>query len=102
MSNQVNAMLIIQARRSILTRLNIMYPTPITCQSLFNAMNHINPAYDKSYFKKDIYYFKDKGWVRFIDDKIGGMDNFDTKVVVLTADGKEIAEGTDSDKALEL
>lgn len=88
------------ARQKILRALNMLYETPVPLKSIWHAVCHI--SYDESLFAKDITYFFDKGWIEFIDDKIGGANKFMDKVVKLTAKGKEIAEGTDIDKALEI
>jgi len=90
------------ARRKLLTNLNILYPSPIQLGSLYRTVCHLDPTYDFSLFSKDINYFLDKSWIEFVDDRIGGMKSFDDKVIKLTAKGKEIAEGTDTDKALEI
>lgn len=97
-----DAIKIIQARKRLLTNLNILYPSPISVESLFRTVCHFDPTYDFSLYEKDIIYFKDKGWLEFIDDKIGGYEEFRKKIIKLTAEGKEIAEGTNIDEALEL
>lgn len=91
-----------QSRKRLLTNLNILYPSGISTGELYRTVIHLDPTYDFTLFEKDIIYFKDKGWLEFIDDKIGGFDEFRKKVIKLTAEGKEIAEGTNIDEALEI
>jgi len=97
-----DAIRIIQSRKRLLINLNILYPSPVTVGDLYRTVCHLDPTYDFSLFEKDIIYFKDKGWLEFIDDKLGGFDEFRKKVIKLTAEGKEIAEGTSIDDALEI
>jgi len=90
-------------RKYLLMLLNIAYPSSLSNRQLYNSViSDGDDTYDKSIYKKDIAYFKDKGWVVFVDDKIGGFSNYDDKVIKLTAKGKEIAEGTNVDEALEI
>jgi len=91
---------IVQARKRLLTNLNILYPSAISTEELYRTVCHLDPMYDFSLFQKDIAYFKDKRWIEFVDDRLGGFPEFRKKVIKLTADGKEIAEGTDTDRAL--
>ena len=89
-------------RKRLLMNLNILYPSPISVEALYRTVCHFDPTYDFSLYDKDITYFIDKGWLVFIDDKIGGFKDFRKKVIKLTAKGKEIAEGTGVDEALEI
>jgi hypothetical protein len=97
-----DAFKIIQSRKRLLTNLNILYPSAISTGELYRTVCHLDPTYDFSLFQKDIAYFKDKGWIEFIDDRLGGFDDYRKKVIKLTAEGKEIAEGTEIDEALEI
>jgi hypothetical protein len=58
--------------------------------------------YDFSLFRKDLTYLKQKGYVEYIDDRLGGAESYRNKCVGLTAEGKEIADRTQTDKALEI
>ncbi len=89
-------------RKRLLMNLNILYPSPISVESLYRTVCHFDPTYDFSLYQKDIIYFKDKGWIEYIDDKLGGYGDFRKKIIKLIAKGKEIAEGTDKDQALEI
>lgn len=91
-----------EARRRLLTNLNILYPATMSIRSLYRTVCHLDPTYDTSLYAKDIMYFVDKNWIEFVDNKIGGSREFEDKVIKLTAAGKEIAEGTDIDNALEI
>jgi len=91
-----------QSRKRLLEYLNILYGTPLVLNTLFEAMIGIDYSYDLPIFVKDIKYLKDKGYIEFIDEKIGGGTVYLRKVISLTPKGKEIAEGTQTDPALEL
>ncbi len=90
-----------QQRRMLLTNLNLFYESPVLIESLWRTLCD-DPSYEYPLFKKDIFYFHQKAWLEFIDDKLGGADTFEKKVVRLTARGKEIAEKTMTDPALEI
>jgi len=89
-------------RKRILEYLGIIYGTPIELGTLYNQIVYVDPTYDISLFQKDITYLKAKSYIEFIDEKIGGASEYRKKVIGLTADGKEVAEGTDTDDALEI
>ena len=91
-----------QARRMILQNLDMVYPSGLIVKSLYQTVCSLDEMYDFNLFGKDIAYLKDKGYIRYIDDVIGGSDSFGKKVVKLTFKGKEIAERTQSDPALEI
>ncbi len=89
-------------RTKILGNLNILYPSPIQLISLYRTVCQFDPVYSRLLFSKDIIYLQDKGYIEFIDEVLGGSDELMAKVCRLTADGKEVAEGTDTDPALEI
>jgi len=90
------------ARKRILGFLNMMYPTPLQLGTIFDSIGYLDPSYDFVLFQKDITYLRDKNWIEFIDEQIGGVSQFKKKVIGLTAEGKEIAERTQTDPALEI
>ena len=102
MNPAAKAIIIKQARRQILRNLDIVYPSGLTMKSLYQTVCSVDEMYDFNLLVKDIAYLRDKGYVKYIDDALGGMGSVEKKVVKLTADGKEVAEGTDSDEALEI
>ncbi len=91
-----------QCRNHILDNLDMVYPSGMTTKGLYLTVCHIDPLYDRNLFGKDVTYLHEKGYVTYVDDKIGGMPDFDKKVVKLTAQGKEIAEQTRNDPALDI
>ncbi len=101
MDRRLEAIKIKQARGRVLTNLNLFYPQPVTLRTLYRTVCD-DPTYSQSYFQKDIHYFKAKKYIEFSDDVLGGAAAFEDKVVKLTAAGKEIAEGTATDPALEI
>lgn len=98
----VEAAKIKQMRFLILSNLNRLYPTPLQVQSLYRVLCGFDENYDFSLLQKDITYLKQKGYLEYIDDRLGGADSFREKCVGLTAQGKEIADRTQTDKALEI
>jgi len=102
MHNKIDAIKIKQQRRQLLTNLDLFYPTPVRLDSLYRTVCHIDPNYEMALFKKDVNYLQDKGYIEFVDDLLGGADTFEKKVIKLTAEGKEIAERTQTDPALEI
>ena len=101
MSHKLEATRIKQQRGFLLTNLNLFYPSPVQLGSLYRTLCE-DPLYNRALYKKDITYFQQKGYIEFVDDAIGGADEFDKKVVRLSAKGKEIAEQTMTDPALEI
>ncbi len=97
----IEAIKIKQVRKAILQNLNMMYPTGLQLDSLYRTVLYIDLTYDESLFAKDVTYLHEKGYIEFVDDKIGGMP-FRKKVARLTPEGKEIAERTQTDPALEI
>ena len=93
---------IIQTRRNILRNLDLVYPTGLTVRFLYRTVCAVNEMYDMSLLAKDIAYLKEKGYVKYIDDVMGGMDKFEDKTVKLTARGLEIAQDVIDDEALEV
>lgn len=88
-------------RRKLLEHLNMVYPSGMPADALCRTLISLDPTYDLDLMKKDAYYLHDKGYLEFVDEAIGGLP-FARKVARLTADGKEIADRTDSDDALEI
>lgn len=100
--NTAESIRIKEARKRILRNLEICYLSGLTTKSLYTTVCTVDDSYDWNIFQRDLQYLKEKGYIVFVDDKIGGMSSFEKKVVKLTATGKEIAEGTGTDKALEI
>jgi hypothetical protein len=102
MHGKIEATKIKQQRRTLLTIMDLFYPSPVRLDSLYRSAIHIDPTYEWTVFRKDVYYFKDKRYIDFVDDQLGGAPEFESKVAKLTAEGKEIAERTQIDPALEI
>jgi hypothetical protein len=103
MKNQEpDALRLKQARLMILSNLNRLYPTPIQIQTLFRVMVAFDETYSMSLLEKDVTYLKQKEYIEYIDEQIGGFNHFHRKFVGLTAEGKEIADRTAIDDALEI
>jgi len=91
-----------QARIIILNSLNRLYPTPLMVGTLYRVMCGFDEHYDFSLLQKDVTYLKQKGYIEYIDDRLGSADRFADKCIGLTAEGKEIADRTQTDPALEI
>lgn len=91
-----------QARRAILDNLNRIYDTPIQVQFLLRVLLAIDPSYTMSLLQKDLAYLRQKEYIEFVDERIGGAAHYYKKFVGLTAEGKEIADRTAKDAALEI
>jgi hypothetical protein len=102
MAKDPEAVKMMQMRQLILSNLNRLYPVPLQVRTLFRVLCGFDENYSLSLLQKDITYLKQKGYVEYIDDRIGGADSFEKKCVGLTAEGKEIADRTQTDKALEI
>lgn len=89
-------------RKRILENLNMLYPTGMQLDSLLRTVIPFDAAYSRQLFEKDITYLKSKKYIEFVDERIGGADSFYKKVADLTVEGKEIADGTMTDEALEI
>jgi hypothetical protein len=97
-----DAIKIITIRKNILNKLDMVYPSGLSLKDIMQMNSIIDPFYDWDLFKKDIAYLKEKGYITFIDNDPNLMQLTEQKIVKLTATGKEIAEGTMIDEALEI
>ncbi|MDD5720612.1 MAG: hypothetical protein PHQ53_13090 [Candidatus Krumholzibacteria bacterium] len=102
MTRDIAAARMKHARVQLLTLLNRMYPTPLLVRTLYRVMVSMDEAYEPDLLRKDAHYLKQKGYVEFVDDRLGGADVFMDKCLSLTASGKEIADRTQTDPALEI
>jgi len=102
MRKDPEAIKIMQMRRLILSNLNRLYPTPLQTQTLYRVLCAFDEHYSLSLLAKDIAYLKQKNYIEFIDEQIGGSDSFEKKFIGLTAAGKEIADNIQTDSALEI
>jgi hypothetical protein len=102
MAKDPEAVKMMQMRLLILSNLNRLYPTPLQVRTLYRVLCGFDENYSLSLLQKDVTYLKQKGYIEYIDDRIGGADSFENKCVGLTAQGKEIADRTQTDKALEI
>ena len=91
-----------QMRKFILFNLNLMSPNPLQVRSLFNSLIGFDEHYDLQILAKDLKYLKQKNYIEYIDNKIGGYPIFEEKVVGLTSEGLEIAQRIRTDPALEI
>jgi len=90
-----------QVRRQILSHLNILYPSGMRLEWLYNTVICFDETYDRTLFKKDVSYLKGKGYLRFADEPLGDIEWWQ-KVCILTEAGKDIADKTAVDETLEI
>jgi len=91
-----------QTRVMILQSINRLNPGGVLIRMLYRSMVGFYENYSLSLLDKDLWYLKKKGYVEYVDDKLGREDIFEEKVIGLTAEGKEIADRTQTDSALEI
>lgn len=96
------AELIRTVRRILLQLLNHAYPAKQYVKSLFNKAIYIEPTYDKGMFIKDIFYLQQKGYLTISENCLTRGSELFERFIVLTAQGKEIAEQTMIDEAMEI
>jgi hypothetical protein len=89
-------------RRILMQCLNRSYPAKQFVKTLFNKAIYIEPTYEKAAFVKDIFYLQDKGYLRISENVLTVGSDLMDRFVVLMADGKEIADKTMIDEAMEL
>ncbi|MFA5251617.1 MAG: hypothetical protein WC454_03410 [Phycisphaerae bacterium] len=97
-----DAIKIITVRKNIMNKLDLVYPSGLSIKDIMQVNSIIDPFYDWDLFQKDITYLKEKGYIAFIDKDPNLMKSTEQKIIKLTATGKEIAEGTMIDEALEI
>jgi len=97
-----DAIKIITVRRNIMNNLDLVYPSGLSIKDIMQINSIIAPFYDWALLQKDIAYLKEKGYIAFIDTDPNLMKSTEQKIIKLTATGKEIAEGTMIDEALEI
>jgi len=91
-----------QIRILILQYINRLNPGGVLVRTIHNSLVGLYENYSYSLLERDLWYLRKKGLIEYIDKKIGGEDVFELKVVGLTASGKEIADRTQTDPALEI
>ena len=79
MAKDPEAVRIMQLRKLILENMNRLYPTPVQVGTLYRVMCGFDEHYDFTLYQKDIVYLKQKGYLVFIDEAIGGSLSFRNK-----------------------
>ena len=102
MSRETAAARMKQSRVQILTLLNRVYPSPLLVRTLYRVMVSMDETYEMDLLRKDVHYLRQKAYLEYVDDRLGGADAFAEKCLSLTAAGKEIADRTQTDPALEI
>jgi len=102
MAKDPEAVKMMQMRLLLLSNLNRLYPTPLLIRSLYRVLCGFDENYSLSLLQKDVTYLKQKSYIEYIDERIGGATSFENKCIGLTAEGKEIADRTQINGALEI
>jgi len=102
MATELDAFRIKQLRRTILSNLNMLYPTGMRVGALYNTVSCQDETYDFTLFTKDVVYLKNKGYIRFPDEKLNLTKEFKEKIAILTEAGKDVADMITIDPALEV
>lgn len=89
-------------RRIIMQRLNQSFPSRMLVSTLFKHAIYIEPTYEKRNYVKDLYYLEKKGYLEFPENILNKGAELMDRLIVLTATGKEIAEQTMVDDAMEI
>jgi hypothetical protein len=89
-------------RRILMQSLNILFPRKALIQTLWNNAVYVEPTYERELFIKDIFYLEKKGYVEITCNPMQTPRSLNDKYIVLTAEGKEIAEQTMMDPALKI
>jgi hypothetical protein len=97
-----DSILIRQRRRIVMQALNSFFPTRVYAGTVWRVVIGIDPDYEKSLFIKDVFYLQKKGYVELVINPLTNSGKFEEKFVLLTAEGKEIAEQTMIDPALKI
>ena len=101
MNRKLEVLKIKQARGRLLVNLNLFYPHAVLVRTLYRTVCD-EPSYNKALLLKDLTYFHDKGYISWCEDVLRDSPEFEERLVKLTATGKEVAEGTITDDALEI
>ena len=89
-------------RRTILTALNQCYDVKLYIESVWLVVLFNEPSAEQTLFKRDILYLEMKGYVKITEGLFMKGCPFLKRFIQLTASGKEIAEETMKDPALEI
>jgi hypothetical protein len=101
MSKYVDAIKIKQDRGQVLINLNLFYPDKVFLKTLWRTVLN-NPNYSLSLFQRDICYLQQKGYIQLSRNPLRPEGEWEDQLCILTAEGKEVAEGTRTDPAIEL
>jgi hypothetical protein len=89
-------------RRILMQRLNAAFPARMFVKTLWQHAVYVEPTYEKSMFVKDVFYLQKKGYIEIHTNCLNeGCDLLD-RFIMLTAEGKEIAEQTMTDPAMKI
>jgi hypothetical protein len=89
-------------RRILMQSLNILFPRKALILTLWNNAIYVEPTYERELFIKDIFYLQKKGYIEITTNPMKTSSKLDEKYILLTAEGKEIAEQTMTDPALKI
>ncbi len=99
-SNRIKRM-----RGEILVAMKMLYPAAIQCEHLLRSLLAIFPDLEWDYFRKDIAYLAEKGYIKHVetDSQVpASLTPWRKRYFRLTAAGVEIADRCVQDPALEV
>lgn len=104
MSDSMKSRRIKQIRGQILVAMKMLYPAAIQAEHLLRSLLAIFPQLEWDYFRKDLAYLADKGYLARIlrEDEEASFTPWRTRYFRLTASGVEVADRCVQDPALEV
>ena len=89
-------------RRILMIRLNAAFAAKMYIKTLWDNAVFNEPTYERAMFIKDLFYLQKKGYVEITENILDEGCKIDKRFIVLTAEGKEIAEQTMTDPAMKI
>jgi hypothetical protein len=89
-------------RCQILRALNECFDVKVFIKSIWRAVLINNHHAEETLFKRDLLYLEKKGYLEITEDMFCKGGPFMDRLIQLTAEGKEVAEQTMNDPALEI
>lgn len=101
MNRKIDAIKIKQDRGRLMLNLNLFYDKKVFLDSLYRTLCG-DPLYSRVLFQKDIAYLHQKGYIELTRNILDDSNDWWKQMCILSATGKEIAEGTRTDECLEI
>ena len=105
MSQRTSASRIKQIRGEILVAMKMLYPAAIQAEQLLRSLLAIFPHLEWEYFRKDLSYLTEKGYLKRVicqQEGDSALTPWRKRYFRLTASGVEVADKCVQDPALEV